>query len=151
MKSQNNIDVLEDIFKSGMTLDSQVSVLFEVAKNVLDEGAVRARTVRHKLNKYVKSNNVYERLYALNKIVSDGKGLKAVPSEANLHEALEDTYGWLSEELARKYIQNRIEEQVQDAIMEKQDKYIDEMKLKNPYYLSNILIQLKIMKMLLIS
>ncbi|WP_160680329.1 Lon family ATP-dependent protease [Clostridium sp. C8-1-8] len=129
MKSQNNIDVLEDIFKSGMTLDSQVSVLFEVAKNVLDEGAVRARTVRHKLNKYVKSNNVYERLYALNKIVSDGKGLKAVPSEANLHEALEDTYGWLSEELARKYIQNRIEEQVQDAIMEKQDKYIDEMKL----------------------
>ncbi|GKU25843.1 Lon family ATP-dependent protease [Clostridium folliculivorans] len=129
MKSQNDIDVLQDIFKSGMNLESQVSVLFEVAKNVLDEGAVRARTVRHKLNKYVKSRNVYDRLYALNKIVSDGKGLKAVPSEANLHEALEDTYGWLSEELARKYIQSRIEEQVQDAIMEKQDKYIDEMKL----------------------
>ncbi|GFZ33354.1 ATP-dependent protease [Clostridium zeae] len=129
MKSQNDIDVLQDIFKSGMNLESQVSVLFEVAKNVLDEGAVRARTVRHKLNKYVKSKNVYDRLYALNKIVSDGKGLKTVPSEANLHEALEDTYGWLSEELARKYIQSRIEEQVQDAIMDKQDKYIDEMKL----------------------
>jgi hypothetical protein len=33
LKSQNDIDVLQDIFKSGMNLESQVSVLFEVAKN----------------------------------------------------------------------------------------------------------------------
>jgi ATP-dependent Lon protease len=112
-----------------MNLDAQVSVLFEVVNNVLDEGAVRARTVKFKLQKYTKSNNAFERLYALNKIVSDGKGIKAVPTSANVHEALENTYGWISEELARRYIQNKIESQVEQALMEKQEKYVDEMRL----------------------
>lgn len=112
-----------------MNLDAQVSVLFEVTKNVLDEGAVRARTVKFKLQKYTKSKNAFERLYALNKIVSDGKGIKAVPTSSNVHEALEDTYGWISEELARRYIQNKIEGQVEQVLMEKQEKYVDEMRL----------------------
>ncbi|GIM28957.1 ATP-dependent protease [Clostridium polyendosporum] len=129
MKSQNNVDVIQDIFQNGMNLESQVNVLFEVAKNVLDDGTIKARNVRHKLNKYMKSNNIYERLYALNKIVSDGKGLKVVPTANNVHEALEDTYKWISDELARKYIQNRIEGQVEQALLEKQEKYIDEMRL----------------------
>lgn len=129
MKSQNHVDVIQDIFQNGMNLESQVNVLFEVAKNVLDDGAIKARTVRHKLNKYMKSTNIYEKLYALNKIVSDGKGLKIVPTANNVHEALEDTYKWISDELARKYIQNRIEGQVEQALLEKQEKYIEEMRL----------------------
>lgn len=129
MKIQNETNILQEIMTSGMNLDAQVSVLFEVANNVLDEGAVRARTVKFKLQKYTKSKNAFERLYALNKIVSDGKGIKSVPTSANVHEALENTYGWISEELARRYIQNKIEGQVEQALMEKQEKYVDEMRL----------------------
>lgn len=129
MKTQNETNILQGLITNGMNLDAQVSVLFEVVNNVLDEGAVRARTVKFKLQKYTKSNNAFERLYALNKIVSDGKGIKAVPTSANVHEALENTYGWISEELARRYIQNKIESQVEQALMEKQEKYVDEMRL----------------------
>lgn len=129
MKSQKDINLMQDIFQSGMTIDSQVNVLYEVAKNVLDEGAVKARTIRYKLNKYVKSENVYDRLYALNKIVSDGRGIKTVPNGSNVHEALENTYSWISEALARRYIQNRIESQVEQALLEKQDKYMDEVRM----------------------
>ena len=58
-----------------------------------------------------------KRLYALNKIASDGKGLKEIPTEANINEALEDTYQWFSEELARKYVQNKIEGQKLKSIL----------------------------------
>ena len=46
---------LQNILDSDLPLESKVNVLFEILNNVLDEGAVRARTVRFKLNKYVNS------------------------------------------------------------------------------------------------
>lgn len=114
---------------SGLSIDSQVNVIYEVLKNVLDDGAVRARTVRHKVQKHMKSKNTNERVYALNKIASDGKGIKTVPEEKDIPKALEDTYKWISEELARRYIQNQIEGQVEQALLERQEKYVDEMRL----------------------
>lgn len=129
MSLQKNTNILEEIMTSGMSLDAQVNILFEIANNVLDKGAVQARTVRFKLQKYIKSKNVYERLYGLNKVVSEGKGLSSVPSDENIHEALEDTYGWISEELARRYIQNNIESKVEEALTKRQEKYVDEMRL----------------------
>ena len=46
---------LEELVKSDLPLEVKVNVLFDVLKNVLDEGAIRARTVRFKLQKYVNS------------------------------------------------------------------------------------------------
>ena len=37
---------LQNILESDLPLESKVNVLFEILNNVLDEGAVRARTVR---------------------------------------------------------------------------------------------------------
>ena len=51
-------------------------LLFDILKNVLDEGALRARTVRFKFKNMLNQQNINERIYALNKIVSDGKGAK---------------------------------------------------------------------------
>ncbi|MBL4930511.1 Lon family ATP-dependent protease [Clostridium paridis] len=112
-----------------LSLESQVNVLFDILKNVLDEGAIRARTVKYKLQKQIKSESIYERVYALNKIASDGKGVKVVPTSENVNEAMEDTFNWVSDELAKRFIQNRIESQVEQVLVEKQDKYIDEMRL----------------------
>ena len=129
MKSQKQLSILEEIMESDMSLDSQLNVLLEIAKNVLDEGAIKARTVRFKLQRYIKSNDLCEKLYAVNKIISEGKGLKQIPTEEEFNEALEDTYRWLSEELARRYIQNKVESQVEEVLVQKQEKYIDEMRL----------------------
>ena len=60
-----------------LSLDAQVNVINQILNNVLDEGAVRARIVRFKLQKYANSINICERLYALNVIASDGKGTKS--------------------------------------------------------------------------
>ncbi|NLL31207.1 MAG: ATP-dependent protease, Lon family, partial [Clostridiales bacterium] len=67
--------------------------------------------------------------YALNVIASEGKGAKVVPSEEEAKGVLEDTIYYISEIIARKYVQNKIETQVERSLQERQDKYMDEVKL----------------------
>lgn len=120
---------LEELLKSDLPLEVKVNVLFDVLKNVLDEGAIRARTVRFKLQKYVNSTEVNERIYALNVIASDGNGAKVVPNDNTAQEVLEDVIYWISENIAKKYVQNKIESEVEKALVERQDKFMDELKL----------------------
>lgn len=120
---------LEQILKSDLPIEVKVNVLFDVLKNVLDEGAIRARTVRFKLQKYVNSTEINERIYALNVIASDGNGAKVVPTDESAEEILEDVIYWISENIAKKYVQNKIEAEVEKALVERQDKFIDELKM----------------------
>lgn len=133
MKSQfdNKIEELtvDELLDKGTSLESQINVLYEIADNILDEGALRARTVKYKLQKHVKSNDIYKRIYALNKIVSDGKGVENIPTAETISQVIEDTNNWVSENIAKRYIQNKIEQQVERSLVEKQDKYVDEIRL----------------------
>ena len=129
MKFQEEIDFLKNITNGELTIESQVNVLFEILENVLDQGAVRARTVKYKLQKYIKSSNICDRVYALNMIASDGKGRDTVPSENEIEENIEEIVDWIADEIARRYVQNNIEGKVEQLIMEKQEKYIDEVRL----------------------
>ena len=107
MKSQFINDFDKDS-SNILPLDMQLNVLFEIVKKVLDEKTIRARVIKFKLQDYIDSNDEYRRLYALNKIISDGKGIEIIPDEKNVFEALEDTHKWISEGLAKKYVQNNI-------------------------------------------
>jgi len=112
-----------------LSLESQVDAVYAITKNVLDKGAFRARTIRFKLEKFIQSSNLAERIYAINTILAEGKDLKVVPKEENLQESLDRTVELVSDELAKRYVQNKIEAQVEQSIMEKQEKYIEEVRL----------------------
>ncbi|MGL5353685.1 MAG: Lon family ATP-dependent protease [Clostridium sp.] len=129
MKSYDEIKSLEDILNSDLSLDAQVNVIHQILKNILDEGAVRARTVRFKLQKYVNSSDICERVYALNIIASDGKGIKTIPTEDDVKDVLEDTVYFIAENLARKYVQTKIESEVEKALAERQEKFMDDLKV----------------------
>ncbi|MCM8711396.1 Lon family ATP-dependent protease [Clostridium sp. SYSU_GA19001] len=130
MKSHFEIDTSfnEEKLKS-IPIESQIDVLFQVINKVLDEGAVRARIAKFKLQKHIHSGDIYRRIYALNKIVSDGKGISTIPSESNIHEILADTNKWIAEAVARRHVQNEIEKEVERALIQRQDKYIEEIRL----------------------
>ena len=83
---------------------------------------LETRTIRFKLDKYIQSSDPCDRIFALNTILSEGKGLKAVPKEEELEKSIEATIGLISDELAKKYVQNKIEAQVEQSIMEKTGK-----------------------------
>lgn len=121
--------LLQDIISGTLSLDSQIEALISITKNILDKGAFKARTVRFKLDKFIQSANHCERIYGLNTILSEGKDLKVIPKNDELQEAIDRTVRLISNELAKRYVQSKIESQVEQSIMEKQEKYIDEVRL----------------------
>ncbi len=129
MNSYDDASLLQDIISGTLSLDSQIEALFSVTKNVLDKGAFRARTVRFKLDKFIQSSNLCDKIFALNTILAEGKDLKVIPKKDDLQKAIDRTVRLISNELAKRYVQNKIESQVEQSIMEKQEKYIDEVRL----------------------
>ncbi|MBE6072425.1 MAG: ATP-dependent protease, Lon family [Clostridium butyricum] len=129
MNLKKDTNLLKDVISSNLSLESQVDAVYAITKNVLDKGAFRARTIRFKLEKFIQSSNLAERIYAINTILAEGKDLKVVPKEENLQESLDRTVELVSNELAKRYVQNKIEAQVEQSIMEKQEKYIEEVRL----------------------
>lgn len=129
MKSIKELEVLQDVMNSKLGVESQVEALKDIINNILDEGAFRARVIRFKVQNYINSTDPYERLYGLSKIVSEGKGLSEVPTEETINEALEDVCAMISDAIARRYVQNKIEKEVEQFLMEKQEKYVDELRV----------------------
>lgn len=129
MKSIKELEVLQDVMNSELGVESQVEALKDIINNILDEGAFRARVIRFKVQNYINSSNPYEKLYGLSKIVSEGKGLSEIPTEENINEALEDVCAMISDAIARRYVQNKIEKEVEQFLMEKQEKYVDELRV----------------------
>ncbi|GEP65521.1 ATP-dependent protease [Clostridium beijerinckii] len=129
MNSYDDASLLQDIISGTLSLESQIEALFSITKNVLDKGAFRARTVRFKLDKFIQSSNLCDKVFALNTILAEGKDLKVTPKEEELQKAINRTVRLISNELAKRYVQNKIESQVEQSIMEKQEKYIDEVRL----------------------
>ena len=129
MKSIKELEVLQDVMNSELGVESQVEALKDIINNILDEGAFRARVIRFKVQNYINSTDPYERLYGLSKIVSEGKGLSEVPTEETINEALEDVCAMISDAIARRYVQNKIEKEVEQFLMEKHEKYVDELRV----------------------
>lgn len=125
-KAVNRFD--DDILKK-MPLDIQINILFELLNSVFDEGTMKSRIVKHKLQKYIESADIYYKVYALSMIVSDGKGYNTVPDENNIYDALEDINKWMARLLAKRYVENKIESQMEKELLQKQDKYMDEIRL----------------------
>lgn len=129
MNSHDDQNLLQDVISGNLSEESQIDALFEMTKNVLDKGAFKSRSIRFKLNKFIQSLNLCERIFALNTILAESKDLNSVPKQEELKSAIDRTVKLLSNEIAKRYVQNKIESQVEQSIMEKQEKYIDEVRL----------------------
>lgn len=123
------VDGLNRELNDSIPINTQVKVLYDLLKKIMDKGTVNSRIVRYNLKKYVNSDNLFERIYALNKIVSDGKGLTNIPDESNVYDAIENTNNWIAETLAERYVRTKIEKEVEKNLTEHQDKYMDDIRL----------------------
>ncbi|MEG1870545.1 MAG: Lon family ATP-dependent protease [Peptostreptococcaceae bacterium] len=116
-------------FEQEIPIDVEIEVLHEVMYKLLDEGTIRGRAVKFKVQKHLNSKDMYKKLYAVNKIITNGGGIDIPPSEGNIKEVLKATSLEISELLAKRYVQNKLDAEVENQIIEKQDKYVDEVRL----------------------
>ena len=47
MDFNKEIDFIREITEGNLSYDSQIAILFEILENILDKGAIRARTVKY--------------------------------------------------------------------------------------------------------
>jgi ATP-dependent Lon protease len=118
-----------ELLKDNIPLDVQVNTLDEIMRKVIDEKTIRSRIIKYKLNKHLHSDDIYKKIYAINKIVSEGKGIDIIPNKQNVYDAIDGTNQYIVDVIARKYIEGNIEREVEHAVIEKQEKYIDEVRL----------------------
>lgn len=130
MKLQEDLKKIKKDDIKSIPLEVQIDVIHDTIKNIIDENTMKSRIIKYKLNKQINSKDINKKIYALNKIISDNKGIELVPStDEELYNAFEDTTKWLVESVAKRYVQNNIETQVETALIERQDKYLDEVRL----------------------
>lgn len=120
----NNNEIYEDLSK-----ETRVKILSDIVYKVLDENTIRARIVKYRLDKYIRSHNPNEKLYAINKIISDGKGEKLVPKEEKFNEVVKRTNELITDAIAKNYVRTKIESKVEEALIDRQEKYVDEVRL----------------------
>ncbi|MCR3761143.1 Lon family ATP-dependent protease [Clostridium felsineum] len=130
MKLQSDSEQIRKEDRKTIPLDVQIDALYDTIKNILDDKTIRSRIIKYKLNKYLSSKDLAKKIYAVNKIISEGKGIDVIPSNENeTYEAVEDTTNWIVESVAKRYVQNEIESDVEDALVKRQNKYLDEVRL----------------------
>lgn len=107
---------------------TQIKIQEEIITNVLGRKEVLARTKRLKLHGEIKSKDTLIKAMALNKVISNQDYVELTPPH-KVSRVIEANFELISEQIARNFVQNRIEEKVQEALMDRQDEYIDEMRM----------------------
>lgn len=130
MNSDVTIDEIEKLIEESNSIEFRVNVLYEMLEKLFDKNTLNNRSSKFKLLKYISSNNVNEKLYAINVLCSDGKSLLDIPKDCELEDAYLDTKNIIVQEISRRYVQSKLENEVEALLNEKQDKYIDEIKLQ---------------------
>ena len=123
MNLKNQEEFLELILKNGLSPEIQVAVLLENLDTVFDKGTIRARIVKFKLQKYMKSQDICEKTYALLMIVSDGKAIDSIPKQEEIKDKYRDEYSF------RRFSVEYFSIDIDKFINEK------EIKRKDVYYL----------------
>lgn len=124
---KNGLD--EKIISEQYSVDIELEVLHELMKRVVPAGTIESRIVKFKLKKFMDSENPSEKIYAINKVITDGKDIEMVPSDNELESAIKKTHEIMVDKIAQRYVQNQIENEVEQALMEKQEQYIDDMRV----------------------
>jgi ATP-dependent Lon protease len=129
VKLQSIDGLNKEIEGNDIPLESQVNMLYDIMSQVINERTIKSRIGLYKLQNYIKSNNIYKKLYAINKIASNGKGISEIPDASSIDIAVENTNKFLADLLTRRYVKNRIEQQVEKNLVERQEQYMDEVRL----------------------
>lgn len=125
------MDILND---SDLIMDrpddvaTQIKIQEEIITNILGTKEVMSRVRRLKLNRDMNSEDALKKALALNKVIGNRNSVEC-SSPHRVEMVMESTFDLISEQIARNFVQNRIEEKVQEALIDRQDEYIEEMRM----------------------
>lgn len=106
-----------------------VEMMYAVVKNILGKDAVRNKAKKDNLQKLLECNEIEKRTYALQRLVFNDKIIFGIPSIDEVPDILDKIEEELCNIIARRYVENRVQKRVEKVLEEKQEKYMEELKL----------------------
>lgn len=106
-----------------------VDILCSLVDSVMGKEAVRDRLSKEKLAGYLECGEVEKKTYALQKLVFNNKTSFDIPDIKDVPYILDKVEEELSNIIAKRYVENAIQKRVEEILEEKQDKYMEELKL----------------------
>lgn len=106
-----------------------VDILCSLVDSVMGKEAVRGRLNKEKLAGYLECGEVEKKTYALQKLVFNNKTSFDIPDIKDVPYILDKVEEELSNIIAKRYVENAIQKRVEEILEEKQDKYMEELKL----------------------
>jgi len=107
----------------------QVELLHIVVNNVLGKEIVRKKASKENFLAFLECDEVEKKTYALQKLVFRDKILLNIPSIDQVPDILDKVEEELINIIAKRYVENNIEKRVEQVLEEKQEKYMQEMRL----------------------
>lgn len=114
---------------SSQELLKYVETLYTVVSNVLGKETVKNKANKENLLKYLECDEVEKKTYALQKLVFKDKIIFDIPAVDEIPQILDKIEEELSNIIAKRYIENKIQKKVEKVLEERQDKYMQELKL----------------------
>lgn len=100
-----------------------------IVSNVLGKETVITRASKENLLDFLECDEVEKKTFALQKLVFRNKIIFDVPTIDEIPEVLDKVEEELSNIIAKRYVENKIEKKVEKILEEKQEKYIQEIKM----------------------
>lgn len=125
----NELSFTDKKLQDKKELLKQIEILRIIVDNVLGREAVKERINKENLLSYLESNEIEKKTYALQKLVFRNKLILGTPTMDEIPKALNDVEDELSNIIAKRYVENTIEKKVEKILEERQEKYVQEIKL----------------------
>ena len=111
-------------------LNREVTAIYNLLANI--HGTDRLVFKAGKLNALdgMKSENIAERVLALQKIVFEDPTLDKIPLENEISEILLDIEEEISDLLARKAVEERLEKRISDRMQTRHEEYLKDIKMQ---------------------
>jgi ATP-dependent Lon protease len=133
--------------RSTSPVDRKISAIYEILKNLYGADHIVALLKKHNAVELINSKEKADRILAIERVVYDNGGLDTKYTSDQFLPALDKIEEALVEAIAMRKVEEDIDRRVQQKIMEKQQKYIKDIKKKvleekdgpeTPYTLSRL-------------
>ncbi len=127
---RNNGPFVNEVYSEEDNITRQVAAIFGLLSNVYGSDKLILKASKVGALKYMRSESLGERVLAIERLVYEDPTLTEIPSEAKIPEILDDIENKLADIIARKTVENNIEEKISQQLQKRQEEYIRELKLQ---------------------
>lgn len=120
----------EEQISRGTGWRRQVTALYGLLTNLYGRDKLMRKAKELDVIKLMRSDELPERLLALQRLVFEDDKLQELPREEEFPRILEEVEDVLADRLACRAVEKKLEEKVAAKVQEQQDRYLEEIKLQ---------------------